>query len=228
MAAQPRPMPLITFQRQHGSRGAVVARLVAERLGYTCWDRELVAAIAVHLQVDASELTPLDEHRRETGEALAATAASRVGHADYVRGLQAVAQTLTRRGSAVVVGRGVGFLLGADDCLRVRVVAPLEQRVAGLAGRSQLSLETARATIEYVERDRQAFIREQHGCDVEDPTSYDLVVSTGTMAVETAADVIVAAYQARFGARRWPRATVGPSPSNAAWSRPQPRTMTNR
>ena len=56
LAAQPRPMPLITFQRQHGSRGAVVARLVADRLGYTCWDRELVAAIATHLQVDAAEL----------------------------------------------------------------------------------------------------------------------------------------------------------------------------
>ena len=194
------PRPIITISRQHGARGAVVARAVAERLGFACWDRELVGAIAAQARVEPSVIAAFDEHLRD-GE----PAASRPGFGAYLSGLEQVARAIARRGGAVVVGRGIGFLVGHEACLRVRVVCPLEQRVAGLVERSELGFETARATIDFVDGERRAFLREVHGVDVEDPTNFDLLVSTGSLTVDGAADVVVSAYRTRFEDRRWPR-----------------------
>ncbi len=223
---QGKPLAVISIARQHGARGAAVARLVAERLGFACWDRELLMAIAGQLRVDPLAMTQFDEHRRsgaagldeELGERT--SSAWQPSHADYVSGLNQVAQTIARRGAAVVVGRGLAFLLDPEECLRIRVVCPLEQRIACLVDHAQLCPETARATIEYVDRERQTFVREVHGKDTEDPSSYDLLISTGAMTVDVAADVIVAAYRARFAPR--PRARSTPQP----WVRALPRTTT--
>lgn len=217
------PAAVITIARQHGARGAAVAKLVAEQLGYACWDRELLTAIAAQLRVEPATLTPLDEHRRsgpieDVGERT--SSAWQPSHADYVRGLDLVAQAIARRGAAVVVGRGVAFLLDPAACLRVHVVCPHEQRVAHLVEHAQLCPESARATIAYVDRERQAFIRDVFDRDIDDPTSYDLSISTGTTSVEVAAEMIVASYRARFAPRPRARATGQP------WTRSVSRTTT--
>ena len=210
------PRAVITISHQHGSRGAAVARLVSERLGFSFWDRELVSAVASQLRVDPSAMTPFDEHPHgalapSEGAQARTSALAELGPEDYVRGLKLVAHTIARRGSAVVVGRGLGFLIDPASCLRVRVVCPLEQRVAGLAERAQLCPETARATIEFVDRERQAFIRELHGCDIDDATHYDLTLSTGLLTVAGAAELIASAYHARFEQRRWPTPATSPN-----------------
>jgi cytidylate kinase len=204
----PRPRGIIAVSRQHGARGAAVARLVAERMGYTCWDRELVAAIAARVRAEPAAIAAHDERCQLPGADEANAGNERLPREQYLRGLELVTQSLARRGGAVIVGRGVGFLLEDGDCLRVRVVCPLEQRITGLADRAQLCRESARATIEYVDRERRAFVLEQHGVDVDDAASFDLVVSTGALPVDAAADVVVTAYHARFDVRRWPRATM--------------------
>ena len=200
-----RPRPIISLSRQHGARGAAVAKLVAERLGYTCWDRELVAAIAAYVKAEPAQIAALDERLHEPG---GGETPGGPGRAEYLRGLELVAQQLARRGGAFVVGRGVGFLVHVRDCLRVRVVAPLERRIDNLTAHNQLSRETARATIEYVDGGRREFVRERYGADIEDPATFDVVVSTGVMSLEAAADVILAAYYARFDLRRWPRSST--------------------
>ena len=224
------PRALITISRQHGARGAVVAKLVAERLGFACWDRELVGAIAAQLRVAPATVIRFDEHRRCSGddtEPGRTATLSDPGHADYVRGLKLVARSLAKRGAAVVVGRGLAFVLDPAECLRVRVVCPLDDRIAGLVERANLAPETARATIDYVDRERQAFIRELYDRDIEDPAGYDLQVSTGAMSVDTAVDVIVAAYRSRFDARPWPKATT-PAPFARREHRPTMPVSRNR
>ena len=208
---EPGPRALIAISRQHGARGAAVAKLVAERLGFACWDRELVGAIAAQLRVAPAAMIRFDEHRRSSGDDTDPGRTSTLadpGHADYVRGLKLVARSLAKRGAAVVVGRGLAFVLDPAECLRVRVVAPLEDRIAGLVERANLAPETARATIDYVDRERQAFIRDLYDREIEDPSCYDVQVSTGSMTLDTAADVITAAYRCRFDARAWPKSTM--------------------
>jgi cytidylate kinase len=99
----------------------------------------------------------------------------------------------------VVIGRGAQFILAKDAALRVRVVCPYEQRVAGYAEREGVNEAEAERTLERVERERQTFIQRHYDRDVGDPVHYDIVVNTESMPPDQAADVLVAAYRSKFG-----------------------------
>lgn len=201
--SSPGPAPVITISREYGARGAAVARLVAERLGFGYWNRELLAAIAAHARLEPSELAPYDEHHRSAlvdtmrGMIPSKTAPSQ---GDYARELSSVVREIVLQGAAVLVGRGLGFLIDPARCLRVRVVCPLEKRVKALAECERISLEQARGTIEYADRDRRAFVRDLFGREVDDIDGYDLWVSTGSLTLEAAADVVISGYRSKFGA----------------------------
>jgi cytidylate kinase len=190
---------VVTVARDYGARGVEVARLVAERLGVRLWDRDLVAEVAADMHVDPSVLAGFDEHRTESPEPPTPVWPSR---ADYQDRLAIVARIVASRGAAVLVGRGLGGLFGPDTCLRVHVVCPIEQRIAGLIERSQLSAETARAAIDYVDREREAFARDMSGGHLAEPSTHDLTISTGNLSLAAAAEVVVSAYRSRFGEPR--------------------------
>lgn len=200
-----RPPPVITVSREFGARGAALARLVADRLGFSYWNRELLAAIAAHARVDAAAMARFDEHHPSAladtvHNMLPATGAAEAPtQADYARELRAVVGEITARGGAVLVGRGVGFLVDPGRALRVRVVSPLAQRIQELARREGVTAAEARAAIEDADRDRRAYVRDLFGREVDDVAAYDLWVSTGGLSLEAAADVIAAGFRGKFG-----------------------------
>jgi cytidylate kinase len=195
------PPPVVTVSRQFGARGADVAKRVAERLQFSFWNRELLGAMAAHAHVDAGVLERFDEHHpsaiAETMSGLIPGPA-RVSQLDYARELAHVVREVVGRGGAVLVGRGLNFMVDRGHALRVRVVCPLEQRIRELADRERISADNARATITEADRDRRAFVRDLYGQDIDDPTAYDLWVNTGTMSLDTAADIIAAAVRTQF------------------------------
>ena len=62
------------------------------------------------------------------------------------------------RGDAVIVGRGAGFLLPAESTVHVRVIAPLERRVAYFAQSLRLSREEAAAEVRARDERRAEFL----------------------------------------------------------------------
>ena len=57
---------IITISRETGSGGHAVGQLLAERLGYTFYDKEIVAAVAKEMHLDETsgkEKIPFDEIR---------------------------------------------------------------------------------------------------------------------------------------------------------------------
>ncbi len=53
----------ITIERQYGSGGREVARILSERLGIPCYGRELLAVTAADNGISIEELKKLDEKR---------------------------------------------------------------------------------------------------------------------------------------------------------------------
>ena len=197
----PEPWPLITVSREFGALGTATGEMVARKLGFSFWDQEIVHAIAEQTGIRKALLASLDEHTRTRIEDFIGES---VFHAEttaakYVRQLIRVVRTLERHGSAVVIGRGVQFILAPEAALRVRVVCPHEQRIAGYAQREGLTEREAERELARVERERQTFIRRHYGREVGDPIHYDIMVNTEGLPADRAADVLVAAYRSKFG-----------------------------
>ena len=193
--------PTICISRQYGARGAAMGRLVADRLGFRFYSDELIHDIAEAAHVRQQVVESLDERVQDGITEWVAGLIKRgvFAPSDYLRNLSKVVLTLGRHGKGVIIGRGAHFLLDGATTLRVRVIAPLDVRVARVAARDGLSEAEARAKVTRIDDERVAFNRQHYNADIRDPDHYDLLVNAGTLGVEGAAAQTVAAFQFRFG-----------------------------
>jgi len=195
------PWPLITVSREFGALGTTTGERAAQKLGFSFWDQEIVHAIAEQTGIQEALLASLDEQTRTRIEDFIGESVfgAETTAAKYVRQLIRVVRTIERHGGAVVIGRGAQFILAPEAALRVRVVCPYQKRVAGYAEREGLSEGEAERRLVRVERERQTFIRRHYERAVGDPIHYDIMVNTDDIAPDQAADLLVAAYRAKFG-----------------------------
>jgi cytidylate kinase len=108
-----------------------------------------------------------------------------------------VALSLGSQGHVILIGRGAGFLLPQPSTLHVRLVAPLEDRIAYMSQWLRLTLEEARQRVRVRDARRAEFhtnyLQRQPG----DIHGYDLVLNTSSLGEELCADLIIQAARAR-------------------------------
>lgn len=195
--------PVITVSREFGARGAALADKINQKIGFTVWNRALVQAIAEDSEASQEIVDSLDERRRKSLEdaVMGALMGSKVTNVQYLRSLMRLVQAICAHGSAVIVGRGANYVLRADDVLRVRVVAPLENRVLGYARRQGMSEKEARQIIQTSDAERSEFVQYQFRRDVDAPSDYDVVLNSATYDLAQMTELVLQAYRLKFGRR---------------------------
>jgi cytidylate kinase len=193
-------LPTVTVSREKGSGGSSIAKLVAEQLGFVVFDREIVDEVARLAFVDRLVVEHMDEHSRRSIKESTDRVVRRQSFPPeaYMAHLAKTILTIGEKGGAVVVGRGAHLLLSPEKCSRVRVVAPLEVRVQRLCAGAGLERSAAESAIATTDRERARFIQENFQQTDANPLLYDLVINTGGLAVDAAADLVVRAVEAKF------------------------------
>lgn len=196
----------IAMSREAGTPASAIARAVAERLGWQVYDHELLELVARDLNVRAKLLEDMDERHvswlQECIEAFAAVPSVREGK--YVHHLIETMLSLAVRGKCVIVGRGSPFVLPPATTLRVRLVAPLADRIAVVRREQDLSRDDAERFITTTDRDRTQLVRLHFLCDPGEPQRYDLVINTAEFSIAACAELIVDALSSKSRAAAVP------------------------
>ena len=199
---------VITISRQYGAGGSEVARLVAEALGWRVVDNELVEAVAARAGLPVVEVAERDERCATFVERLAralavaspevfpppdsAGAAVEVAEADLVKITETVVAEVAAQGRVVLVGRAAPAVLSREkDALHVKLVAPRAFRIQVAAARLGCSAEKAAHVLDDTDKMRGRYSREYYHRDWNDPLNYHIVINTGVVGFEGAADVVV-------------------------------------
>ncbi|MBI4304881.1 MAG: cytidylate kinase family protein, partial [Chloroflexi bacterium] len=178
----------------------------AERGALSGW-----AADPYYLPPSAIDLMPVDEASRGPK-----TRPYEIDDLEYAKALAEEIKEISKQGDAVIVHSAACVVLPRSPAtFRVGVIAPPETRVQNLIARRGLA-EVEPAYRELVERDRArvALIRRGFHANPDDPSLFDLVLNTGTLATEDAADQIATAVRARMERRRG-EAVIAPEPRAA-------------
>jgi len=193
--------PIVTISREFGSLGLALGQRVADRLGFSFWDHEIVSAVAEQLRVEPDMVGAIDEH--PVGAMVQLFNALHLGRedvaADYHDQLRLLLSSIGRHGAAVIVGRGGHMATDPTHTLRVRLVAPLVHRVRDYQERFGTSVDEAYRLVRLGDRERSDFVRQAYHADVADPTLYDVVINVATFSPERADSLILMAYLAKFG-----------------------------
>lgn len=189
---------IITISRQAGTNGALIAQVVAERLGLRYYDKELVEEVACRLHADPKIVATFDEARPGAVHSIITEWRSSVNEMTYYRALRAALRRIGEEDNAVILGRGANFALRCLGCLHIRLVGPLELRASIYSNQHDVAEAQARREIRDVDQRRARFIRQQYHAHIDDPAHYDLVINLVAIGPETAADFIIHAAEERM------------------------------
>jgi cytidylate kinase len=204
---------ILTIEREFGSGGHLIARRLADRLGWALWDQRFTDEIARRLDCDTRSVEAVEERPdpayyrllraflRGAFEANVNTPRMRAVDTDCVREIaQSVVLDIAEAGRAVVVGRGSAlYLSDRPDAFHVFVYAPFESKVRRLKADGKSDEEAARLS-ETVDRDRAAFIRRYFHLEWPSIHRFHLMVNSA-MGEDIAAETILDAM-ARYGRER--------------------------
>jgi len=126
--------PVITISRLPGSGANTLARQLSEDLKIDLFDNEIAEAVAKSARVSESVIATLDEQDRSILDDWIG-ALDRDRHLwpdEYIAHLTKVVGAIAAHGHAVIVGRGAGYILPQEVCLRVLLVAPMDVRISNV------------------------------------------------------------------------------------------------
>jgi len=196
--------PVITISRQHGAGGELLARRVAERLGYDLFDRELLHRISESSHLSEKVVSALDDRDRSLLDhwLQSMAIAPSLSPYTYFHYLTRVVGAIAHHGRAVIVGRGSHLILGPGRALRVLAVAPVAFRVRAVARLEEIGEAEARRRVAAVESERAAFRRRYFHTEAFDPCAFDLVLNTGTLGLDEAVAAVTASLPSHSGSHR--------------------------
>jgi cytidylate kinase len=184
-------MAIIVVSHQMGAGGPEIGMALGQRLGYRYVDQELLLDAARRYGLAEEKLSHLDESKPSLFERFDAETRH------HITVLQTTLLEFAESDNCVLMrGGGQWLLRGVPHVLRVRVIAPFEQRVKGWIKRvTSMTGETPnqRAAADFVRRDdteKSGRMRYLYEVDIADPMLYELTVSTEKLPYEAVVQMV--------------------------------------
>ena len=192
---------VITLGRQHGSNGREIARRLAEELGYTCYDKEIVDHAADNSEYSKEIFDSYDEKR--VSPYVVSTPHYMSFHEGFRLNMQvATAQFDTIRDVAdkdncVIVGRCADYVLrNRENVVKVFIMADHDFRVNTLANRKSITEAQAKKLLKEVDKDRSSYYKYYTDQVWGEAENYDLCIDSASIGVDGAVKVIKAYIEA--------------------------------
>lgn len=201
---------VICVSHEPGAGGRELARMVAETLGYRYVDEEIMAKAAADEGVTVEELADVERRKSFFSRLMTDFGQSGAGMygptiippevvlrtPDSLRSAITTAiEDLASQGKTVIVSHAASHALSGDHVLRVLVVAPDGVRCSRIAIDLELDERDAAKQMADGDAGRRDYLKRFYRIDREAADQYDIVVNTGSLALEALAKLVVAAAE---------------------------------
>jgi cytidylate kinase len=197
-------MAVITISRQFGAGGISLGKMVADALGYTFADSDIIQRVAKEANVSTNWV---ESFEKEAGSKLSRFISSMVskrwvdrvlgderGYLDeqiYLDYLVLIIAQFADEGNVVILGRGSQYILNDHpDAFHILLVDELENRIKFMMSRYEMPRKKAERMVENEDRRRINLYKRLGKSDFESPLLYHLVLNMGKTDLETARDMI--------------------------------------
>lgn len=201
---------VITISRETGSGGHTIGKMLAERLGYDFYDKELISLVAKETHLDEGTIAENGENMSDKTYIDMASGFipfSRKAKipVDKIQETQnKLIQSIAEKGNCVIVGRGADYILsGKKDAFHVFIHANMEHRVARVQRHEGISGEENRIRRELEVKDHSRGMLYQFftGREWGRVANYNLSVDTGIFTKTQATEIILDAINKYNGGK---------------------------
>lgn len=201
--------PFITISREVGAGGWTLAQRLADALNaggraqpaWSTWDRELVEKVAADHKLSRDVIETLEERDHSwLSDLIAGMGSGDLGGSEEAKVYGRVAATIraiAKAGHAVICGRGGVFVTRhMPRGIHIRLVAPLEHRIAYMASTMGLTHESAGREVATRERNRQAFFRRHWPAESLGGDAFTVTYNTAAVSSDAIAESVLCIVRA--------------------------------
>lgn len=187
---------VVTISREFGSGGRTIGKKVAEKLGISCYDSELIQKIA-------SESGFNEEYIKDAGEYAPSGFLSNLSsrtfgptNEDYLWKIQyKIITDLAAKEPCVIVGRCADYILkNKADCLRVFIHADMKFRAERIVKEYGERAESPEQRLKDKDKRRAAYHRFYTNMKWGHAQNYDITLNSGTLGIDKCVDIITELY----------------------------------
>ena len=201
---------VITINRELGSGGRTVGRILAEKLGVPYYDKALAKPLEEKFNLSSDQIERLKSNNRSWWEdvkrvlILGEEAANSSDFYDeknkklvtseaVLKAEKEILQDIAIEESCVIAGRSAFYVLnGFPNRLNVLLQASIDFRVKRLMDKRSISEKEAKKIIKEVDETREVYLQNNARTSRYDTRNYDLVITMDGKTEEEAANVILA------------------------------------
>ena len=196
---------VITINREVGSGGRTVGRILAEKLGVKYCDKAVIEGLTHKFGLSPERIEEIKAQKKSwwndinnyyqtlvNSTSLPMDAEVRLDNATMFETEKRILQELATQSSCVVAGR-TGFMVFREwpNHLNVFIQASLEHRIKRIMNRKNVTMEQARDIIAKMDATREAYIKKYEDTTRYDTRNYQLVISMDDLTENDAAEIII-------------------------------------
>ena len=194
---------IITINRECGSGGGEIARLLGEKLGFKVYGRTVLEAVAKHFGTTLEEMDRIKAQKTSWWSEFCSFY-QQFGAAGYTSGAitdptpksvyyaeERLLRELAEKENCIIVGRA-GFNIFRNDpnALHILIIAKRDARIARIARKQNLSAEEAAKVVDSVDKARDNFVQTVADTSRYDARNYNFVFDVTGMEPETVASFL--------------------------------------
>ena len=201
---------VITINRELGSGGRTVGRILAEKLGVPYYDKALTKPLEEKFDMTLDQIEKLKGSNRSWWEnikrvlILGEGAANSSEYYDeekkelvtseaVLKAEKDILQSIANEESCVIAGRSAFFVTnGLQNRLNILIQASMEHRLARVMAKQGISEKEAKKIIKEVDETREEYMKNNAHTSRYDTRNYDLVIKMDGKTEEEAVNVILA------------------------------------
>lgn len=195
---------IITIERQYGSGGSIIGKLVAERLAIPCYNRQILEMTAQKCGLPLESLENAEE-KVPTSFLYSLLLASNVNKSYednlplsdkvFIMESDIIRNLAKKEESFVLVGRCGNYILENEGCFRVFIYGNKEKRIKRAIEDYGISPEKAETFLRKSDKRRETFYNSNSGRIWHDKEQYELCLNSSELGDELCADIIVNTFK---------------------------------
>ena len=196
---------VITINREVGSGGRTVGRILAEKLGVKYCDKAVIDGLTQKFGLSPERIEEIKAQKKSwwndinnyyqtlvNSASQPMDAEVRLDNDTMFETEKRILQELAAQTSCVIAGR-TGFMVFREwpNHLNVFVQASMEHRIRRIMNRKNVTMEKARDIIAKMDATREAYIQKYEDTTRYDTRNYQLVISMDDLTEDDAAEIII-------------------------------------
>lgn len=189
---------VVTIGRHYCSGGSDIGKMVAERLGVKCYDREIVEMAAKRSGISMEDIRKYEEsilNPMKTPISFFGKEKEDITEKIFAAETEVVME-LAARENCVIVGRCADFILkNKVKTLNVFIYSSLEKRMEAARTKHNIPEEEIESRLKKYDKKRADYYNANTNKKWSEKASYDMCLDSGKLGFELCADIIAQAVR---------------------------------